>query len=115
MILQKTGQVVCHTQVRDVAMAATNEWYESLMGASNDIYKQWKAQNPDLTPDKLRKKFVSRYWPHCIEFARATLAIMLTKDDISDEMKEKIMDVLEKDQYLRGKVPVQVQPFATVH
>lgn len=115
MKLQKTHQVACHIQVRDVAMAATSEWYESLMGASNDIYKDWKAHNPDLNAEDLRKKFVNRYWPQCIDFARATLTLMLQRDEVSDAMKEQIMDVLEKDQYLRRKMPQQVQPFTMIH
>ena len=119
MPFQKTGQVACHKQVRDVAMATTENWYEALMGASNDIYKEWKRQNPNLNAKDLQKRFVQRFWPRCIEFARATLTIMLTRPDVSDPMKEQIMDVLEKDQFLRQRTGTvlrnQVEPMHTVH
>lgn len=115
MPLQRTGQVACHVQVRDIAMAACGQWYEALMGADNDIYKQWKTQNEGCNAKELEKRFINRFWPRLIEFARATMAIMLMRPDISEVMKEQIMDSLEKDQYLRRKLPNQIKPMHTVH
>ena len=79
--------------------------YQSLM--SNDMYyRVWREQNPGANAQQLEKRFIDRNWPKCIEFARATLVEMLKRPDISEEMKEDIMDILEKDQSLQGKIVV---------
>lgn len=100
MIVQKTGQVACHIRIRDVAKRASGHLYENLM-SNNEMFDKWKKQNPDCTPKELERRFIEKNWPKCIEFARATLALMLRQDDISDKIKEQVMDILEKDQLLR--------------
>lgn len=103
MMLQKTNQVACHIRVRDVAQAAAGQLYESMMG-NNGFYETWKKQNPGCTPKQLEARFIDRNWPKCLDFARATLAVMLRQPDISDKMKEEVVDILHKDQLLRHKV-----------
>lgn len=105
MTYQTTGQRACHVQIRDIAMAAANEHYERLMG-DNVKYDTWKRLHPGMTDKRLRQVFVNKYWPQCIEFARQTLVLMLQRDEISEAMKEQIMDVLEKDQHLRTTLPM---------
>ena len=113
METSKTGQQVCHVQVRDVAMAAAGQLYESVM-SNNEYFKVWKKQNPGLDPKALEKRFIDQNWHRCIDFARSTLTMMLTRPDISEQMKEQIMDVLEKDFSLRHK-QVTAPPFNRVH
>jgi len=86
----------------EVAKAAANELYERQMG-DNYFYQLWKKQNPNATDKQLRERFVERNWPRCIEFARQTMTVLLTKDDVSIETKDKIMEALEKDFSLRNK------------
>lgn len=101
-MLQRTGQTLCHVRVRDVAKAAAGELYERLMG-DDKCYDAWKKQNPGATAKQLEKRFIEKKWPLCVEFARASLATLLGRPDVAAEVKEEIMDVLEKDQMLRGK------------
>ena len=100
--VQTTGQTVCHKQVRDVAMAAAGQLYESVM-SDNRYFSTWKRQNPGCTPKELERRFINKNWPRCIEFARQTLTVMLTRDDISQETKDQIFEVLELDFALRNK------------
>jgi sugar-specific transcriptional regulator TrmB len=96
----------CHKQIREVARAAAGELYERFM-EQNEYYEEWKKQNPDASPAELQRRFIDRNWPKCIDFARKTLALMLKRPDISDEVKEDIVDILAKDQLLlrgRGRV-----------
>jgi hypothetical protein len=86
----------------DVAKAAAGELYESMM--SNDaFFKAWKNQNPGASPKELERRFIERNWGQCIEFARATLTVMLTRDDVAESMKDEIMVILEQDQTLRNR------------
>jgi len=99
----QTGNRVCHAKVMEVAKAAAGELYESLM--SNDaMFKAWKKQNPNCKNAKqLEKAFIDKNWGSCLEFARATLTIMLTRPDVADSMKDEIMIILEQDQALRNR------------
>jgi hypothetical protein len=98
---QRTGQqVVCHIKVAEVAKAAAGQLYEQVMG-NNDLFMIWKKQNPGASPKVLEKRFIDKNWPQCIEFARNTLTVMLTKDDIAESLKDEIMIVLEQDFSLR--------------
>lgn len=108
MTVQRTGQVVCHVKVREVAKAAAAQQYEAFMGASNSIYTEWKRQNPDCTPKQLEKKYVDRNWGKFLEFARTTLGLMLRDPELSDKMKEEIVDILQKDQMLRYRTAGKV-------
>ena len=100
--IQKTGQQVCHIRIAEVAKAAAGELYESMMG-NNQAFELWKKQNPGATAKQLERRFIQKNWPRCIDFARTTLTLLLTKDDVAETVKEEIMDVLEKDQILRNK------------
>ncbi len=95
----------CHKLVASVARAAAGEYYESLMGASDLIWKEWKRQNPDLSPSALEKKFIAKQWPNCIEFARSTLAHMLSLSSTSDAMKAEIYEALLLDKSLLVGLP----------
>jgi hypothetical protein len=101
-VLQGTGERVCHAKVADVARAAAGELYESLM-SSNTFFDEWKKQNPGCNAKQLEERFIRKNWGSCIEFARTTLTIMLTRDDIEEAMKDEIMVILEQDQMLRDK------------
>lgn len=102
MTVQKTGQIACHVGVREVAMAAAGQMYEQLM-SNNTMFARWRAENPGCNPKQLEKRFIDQNWAQCILFARATLTKMLSQPNISDSMKEDIMDILEKDQFLRQR------------
>jgi|SRR6516162_7288347 hypothetical protein len=108
MRVQKSGLTegktrVCHVRVRDVARAAAAQLYEAVM-QNNEACKVWREQNPGATAKQLEDRFVEKNWPKCIDFARQTLTLLLTRDDVAESTKDEIMDVLEKDQSLRGKV-----------
>jgi len=97
----------------EVAKAAAGELYESIM--SNDImFKAWKKQNPGKNAKQLEKAFIDKNWGSCLDFARATLTIMLTKDDIPEAMKDEIMLILEQDQSIRNR-RVGKAPFGPIH
>jgi hypothetical protein len=73
------------------------------MMSSNVFYDEWRKQNPGCNAKELEKRFIRKNWGTCIEFARTTLTLMLTRDDVDEEMKEEIMAILEQDQLLRNK------------
>jgi hypothetical protein len=100
--VSSTGQQVCHKQIRDVAMAAAGELYGSMM-SNNEFFATWKKQNPGCNAKQLERRFIERNWPRCIEFARQTLTILLTREDVAQEVKDQIMEVLEQDFALRNK------------
>jgi len=101
MVVQKTGQTVCHVYIRKVAKELCAETYEEVM-SSNEIRDRWKKQNEGCTEKQLLNRFVERNWPRFIEGARTTLGLML-RGDYPDDWKESIMDILEKDQFLRNR------------
>lgn len=100
----------CHKKVAEVAKACAGGFYESIMGADNDIYRAWRAKHPGMGPKALERRFVARYWGDCIPMARATLARLLTSPTIDPGMKEEIMEILTLDATLiRGRQqPMQV-------
>lgn len=109
MKVQKTGQTMCHIQVREVAKGIAGELYEKLMG--EDIYYQeWRRQNPEASSKELERRFIERNWGKCLDAARATLVGVLKDPSVSESVKETILDVLEKDQSLRGKKPMVTFP-----
>jgi hypothetical protein len=99
---QRTGQKVCHIKIAEVAKSAASHLYDTMM-EENCFYEMWKKQNPDATPKQLEQRFVQKNWTKCIDFARTTLTLMLTKDDVSEGVKDEIMEILEQDQSIRGK------------
>jgi hypothetical protein len=105
------GRKVCHVKVAEVAKAAAGRLYEALMG-DNEYYEIWKKQNPGASPKELEKRFINRNWQNCIEFARATMTLMLTRDDVDESLKEEIMIILEQDQSIKN-MNVSGPPFGT--
>jgi len=92
----------CHKLVRSIAQEACGNLYEVVM-SRNDIHAEWKRQNPQCkTAKALESLFIAKNWPQCIEFARATMAMMLGRLDISDHMKHEIYEALILD----NKIPV---------
>lgn len=101
----RRSQTACHKAIRDVAQAAAGELYESFM-RENEVYAEWKRQNPGLTAKQLETRFIAKNWGKCIEFARATLAHMLTRPDIAESVKDNILEVLILD----NSIPVGRTP-----
>jgi hypothetical protein len=97
----------------EVAKAAAGELYESMMG-NDTFYRTWKKQNPGMGPKQLEARFIEKNWGSCLEFARATLTVMLTRPDVEEKVKEEIMVILEQDQALRNR-RVGSPPFRRVH
>lgn len=93
----------CHYFIARTAQGMARELYEIAM-RDNNIYKEWKAQCPELTPEILEDKFVLLLWPKLIEQARATLAKMLRTID-NDTLKNQIHDALVLDASLRRGRP----------
>ncbi len=98
-------KTACHKQIREVARAAAGELYETLMG-NNDLWTMWQKQNPGLTKKQLERRFIDKNWGRCIEFARGTLAHLLTRPDVDEKTKEQIMEVLILDNSIPvGRIP----------
>lgn len=92
----------CHKMIRQVAQAAAGELYEVLMG-NNQLFEEWKRQNPGLTAKQLENRFIAKHWPRCLEMARATLTLALKKG-LDPGMEEAIMEALVLDSILlRGR------------
>lgn len=86
----------CHKAVRQVAQVAAGELYESLM-SDNRLYEVWQKSNPGLTGKALESRFIAKNWGKCIEFACATMALMLRRPDISESVKAEIFEALKLD------------------
>lgn len=91
----------CHKMVRSVARGMAHELYAEVM-SDNAVWKNWKAQCPDLTPRRLEAMFVHMAWPKLIEEARATLAKLLASE-VNPILKEQIYDALIKDNMARQR------------
>ena len=89
----------CHKLIRKVAQDAAGQLYEQLM-KDNLIFGEWKRQHPGLSPLALERRFIAKSWGECIPFARGTLAVMLGRPDISEEMKIEIYEALQLDNSL---------------
>jgi hypothetical protein len=93
----------CHRQIREVAIEAATELYETLMD-NNELRAAWKQQNPGCGEKALLDKFVAKHWSRCIPFARATLATMLHPSRIAaldPATADNIIEVLRLDATLR--------------
>jgi hypothetical protein len=86
----------------EVAREAAGQLYESMMG-NDGFYKLWKKQNPGANAKQLEERFINKNWGKCLDFARATLTEMLKRPDVSEEMKDEIMVILEQDYTLRHR------------
>lgn len=107
MQAEKQGQKVahCHIYVRKIAKELAGATYSRLM-EDNLIYSTWKKAHPDLagSPKKLEAAFIEKNWGLHVHAARTTLTLLLRSPTLTEEEKEKIMDVLLKDSTLmRGR------------
>lgn len=95
----------CHVYIKKVAQELAGATYNQLM-SDNLIYTQWKKSHPDLAdnPKKLEAAFIAKNWGLHVHAARTTLTLLLRSPTLTEEAKEKIMDVLTKDATLmRGR------------
>lgn len=88
-----------HVLVAKTAKEMAGALFEEMM-RDNALYKQWKAQCPELTPKKLQQRFILQAQPLLLEQARATLAKMLT-GPYPEALKDQIADALIQDRILR--------------
>lgn len=107
MQAEQQGQRVahCHVYIRKVAKELAGATYSRLM-EDNLIYSTWKKAHPDIAdnPKKLETAFIEKNWGLHIHAARTTLALLLRSPTLTEDQKEKIMDVLTKDATLmRGR------------
>lgn len=104
-----TTSAHCHKLIAETAQAMAHEVYDALM-QRNDWYAGWKRQNPGAGSKALESRWVKRTWGTYIASARAQLASMLARNDVSEEMKEQIMEALVLDSSLiRGRAnPKQI-------
>jgi hypothetical protein len=87
---------VCHWRIAEVAKAAAKDLYEVVMG-NNEVRRKWKEQNFGADEEELIERFVTMNWGKCIDYAKQTMVLLLRRDDVSEEMKDEIMDALIKD------------------
>lgn len=92
-------QKFAHPQVKDVAEALANEYYDRIMG-DNRVYASWKEACPDLTPQKAREMFIRTATPRFLDQARATLAKLLGQPG-NEALKEDIAEALIMDNTVR--------------
>lgn len=93
----------CHKILRDVAQEAAGQLYETVMG-DNEVRAEWKRRWPNLSDKALERRFIARYWGHCLPFARATLATMLSPghvEGLDPAAADAIMEALVLDSTLR--------------
>ena len=88
-----------HKVVATVAKEAAGQLYETVMG-DNVIYTEWKRQNPNMNAKQLEKRFIDKNWGKCIEFARATLSLMLNNHSLPEKVREDIYEALVLDNTL---------------
>jgi hypothetical protein len=96
---KQVKQVHVQEMVANTALEIANELYEDFMH-NNDIRAQWKKTHPGASEKGLRSSFVKKYWPACIESARATLATMLT-GPLDEAAKATIHEALVLDMTLK--------------
>lgn len=93
----------CHKDIKVVAQGLAHGTYEKLMGASNEVYLEWKKKHPGLNAKQLEDRFVAKFWGKHISAARATLTLML-RSPIDEKQKEAIVEILTLDATLmRGR------------
>lgn len=106
----------CHVLIAETAKGLAHVLFDEMMG-KNEIWAQFKSQHAGMTTAQMEAKFVAKLWPQLIESARATLAAMLAPEsNVSDDMKEEIMDALVRDKTLmRGRNRKSDQVLGTVN
>lgn len=94
--------LIAHKQIASVAREAAGQLFESMM-SNDEIWSAWQEQNPGCTRHQLELRFISRFAPDCVPFARATLAHMLTLPGLDDATKMCIHEALVLDSQLPGR------------
>jgi len=98
---ERPRTIYAHEQVASVAREMAHEVYADLMKSDNELYRDWKKQCPDLTPELCEELFVELMIPRLLEPARATLAKMLANPSFQ-HLHESIYDALVRDNVLRA-------------
>jgi hypothetical protein len=71
--------------------------------SKNEVYAEWKRQNPEATKQELENRFVAKNWSKFIDGARATLTRLLL-EPIDQALKDEIEEALVLDASLiRGR------------
>lgn len=92
-------QTNAHRLVLDTAIAMAHEMYDTLM--VDDVwYGVWKKRNPGAGAKALETRFVNKVLPQILPQARATLASMLNKPNITQVQKDQIYEALLADNIL---------------
>jgi hypothetical protein len=97
---KRSRTLLVHKQVQKVAKEAAANLYESLMSRDNELYAAWKKKCGPCTEAEWERRFIEKYWPSCVEFARATMARLLESPTIDESTKEEIMEALKLDNTL---------------
>lgn len=105
--ITRCGGLNAHRLIAETAMGLANEWFE-VYASKNDYYRKMTAEGR-VTEKNAREFFVMRMAPKLYEDARAALADCLTKPDISDYMKDEILEALVLDNDLRANRLVSTQ------
>jgi hypothetical protein len=93
------GGTHAHRLVVSTAIEMAHEMYDMLM-LDNEQWGNWKARYPSYNAKQLEAKFCVLMLPQVLPQARATLAGMLGRGDISEHMKSEIYEALLADNTL---------------
>ncbi len=97
---------LAHKKVAEIAKACAAADYDRLANSSNAFYKRWPHE----------RVFVGHNWRYYVKIARACMIHLLTKENISEEDKEKIFEALMLDRSLpQGGASVAAVPGAIIH
>jgi len=88
-----------HKEVMKVAKEAAGQHYEVLM-KDDLLFGMWKKQCPGLTSKAMEVRFIAKAWPMYVRFARTTMAMLLDRNDVAQEVKDKIYEALLLDNSL---------------
>ena len=103
-------KVHAHEQVVKVAIEMAHQLYAECMRRDNELYRRWKSQCEDLTPERAERMFVQLMYPKLLEPARTTLAKMLGDPSVA-HLHESIYDSIIKDNEVRaGRVAARGRP-----
>lgn len=86
-----------HRIVAEAAKGLAGELYDVLMH-NDKLFAEWKRQHPHLASNSkaLERAFIKRNWGRCLEGARTTLALMLSRPG-NEELKDQISEALILD------------------
>lgn len=92
----------CHKLLRGTAIELAAAVYDEL-ALRNDWYDAHKKRYQDIAdkPNALMLAWIDEHWPDFIEEARMVLVEMLSRNDVSELVKEEAHEALTKDQRFR--------------